>query len=349
MALADLDQDGDLDLTSADATKNSLTWYENDGSGVFQRHTIQRAAPGWFERHAIGDLDRDGHPDIVVVKNLHGEVHWYRNNGTPTDGRPWAQRVITDALPGAYDVTLADFDGDGDLDVAASSWIKGNRFEWYENRGATTPDRWVTHRIEGHLRETREVCAADLDGDGDADLLATATADNLLLWYENRGNLASDRWQRHVVDDQTLRPVHGEAVDLDGDRDLDILMAFGSFSPAQESPSHTIAWYENRGATFIRHPIARLVNASETVAADLDRDGDMDVIACAWGAETGQVIWLENRGTETPTWVPHKLKSPWSKASGVLTGDLNNDGLPDIVATAERGSNELRCWLQKKR
>ena len=54
-----------------------------------------------------------------------------------------------------------------------------------------------------------------------AGLLATATGDHLLLWHENLAERTSLRWRRHVVDDQTRRPVHGKPIDLDRDGGMD--------------------------------------------------------------------------------------------------------------------------------
>jgi hypothetical protein len=55
--------------------------------------------------------------------------------------------ALRDGLPGAYDVAVADFDGDGGLDVAASSWRKGNRFDWFEQRDG----RRIQHPIEENI------------------------------------------------------------------------------------------------------------------------------------------------------------------------------------------------------
>lgn len=348
LGLGDLDGDGDLDLTSADAVGNSLSWFENDGKGHFSRHYVRDNEPGWFERHEIGDVDGDGRADIVVVKNQAGEIAWFRNPKQPRDAKSWTRHLVTDGLPGAYDVTLADFDGDGDLDVAASSWIKGNRFEWFENDGTPAEGTWKRRLIESGIRETREVIAADLDGDRDPDLLATASSDHLLLWYENTDG--KSRFRRHVIDRTTRRPVHGQAVDLDRDGDLDVLMAFGSYSPAEQPNSHHVAWYENRQGQFHKHAIGpRLVNVSEAAAADFDGDGDLDVVACTWGATTGQVVLLENSGDPKGHWKLQTLKKPWPKASGVVVGDLDGDRRPDIIGSAERGSNEVRCWINVTR
>ena len=115
IATADLDGDGDLDITSADALPNNdLYWFENDGQGRFQKHFIQKDDPERLERHAIGDVDKDGHLDVVIVKNLVGDLLWFRNSGKPADGKLWKRHVINSKkIPGAYDVALGDYDGVG--------------------------------------------------------------------------------------------------------------------------------------------------------------------------------------------------------------------------------------------
>ena len=81
-------------------------------------------------------------------------------------------------------------------------------------------------------------------------------------------------------------------------------------------------------------------------AADLDGDGDMDVVSTAWGAESGRIVWFEQRvGTNgQPEWKLYDLKNPWPKANSVVLVDLDQDGRLDIAATAERGANEFRWW-----
>lgn len=349
IAAADLDGDGDLDLTSADALpNNSLYWFENDGRGQFKRHFVQKDDPERLERHAIGDIDKDGQPDIVIVKNLFGDLLWFRNPGVLMDGKLWDRHVITNKkLPGAYDVALADYDADGDMDVAASSWRLSNNFVWCENDGTPADGEWKMHVIEAHVKETRMIRAADIDGDGDPDLVGSAREQPLVVWYENTGQPARTRWRKHVIDDRSVQPIHGEVVDLDGDADLDVLMAFGmGFSG--EAKSEQIAWYENDGAptgrVWRKHTIREgLVGAFEAVAGDIDGDSDLDVVATVWSGP-GRVVWFENNGDAKGKWTMRVIKDHWPRANQVLTADLDGDGRLDVVAGAERGSNEVRWW-----
>jgi len=348
---ADLDGDGDLDLTSSDTVADKLLWFENDGKGKFVERLIQKDDPGWFERHAIGDIDGDGRLDVVVVKNLHGDVLWFRNDGTPSDGL-WGRHVVTKGgLPGAYDVTLGDFDKDGDLDVAASSWTRGRRFVWFANPGDGKFDQaWTTHLIAADLVETRTVDVADVNRDGYVDLLASDTGGALLVWYENPAKDAKTSWRIHTIDDHTKGPTHGHVSDMDGDGDLDVVMALGMRPGIAPRDEHHVAWYENvgkpgLGARWEKHKIGNVIGAFEAACGDLDGDDDLDVVVTGW--DPGQLVWFENMSAST-TWRRHVLKANWVRANSVIIADLDGDGRLDIAATAERGANEFRWWHNMK-
>ena len=362
----DLDGDGDVDLTSADAFgHDSLYWFQNDGTGKFTKFFIQKDDPERLERHALGDVDADGDLDVVIVKNLYGDLLWFRNNGTPQDGRLWQRVVLTQGMPYAYDVVLGDLDGDGDLDAAASGW-KGSHFYWFENTGWPGRRGWSRHRIESDIRgrgnvpsRTRTMRAGDFDRDGDLDLLGTAPDAGLIIWYENRPSKATAAswprlypapvvWTRHVVDDRTLNPIHGHPVDMDGDGDLDILMAMGMHGKSGDATTHQIAWYENDGSpaagTWPKHLIRDgFKDAFEVVAGDLDGDGDLDAAATSWRSP-GRVAWFQNHGRQGEPWTMHLLKKDWRSANQILIADLDGNGRLDVVACAEKGTQELRWW-----
>lgn len=350
---SDLDGDGDLDLTSADYTPhNALYWFENDGKGSFQHHFIQKDDPERLERHVIADMNGDGRPDVVIVENFYGDLKWFENPGRSAIRQPWKRHYITEGgLLGAYDVDVADFDRDGDMDVAASSWRLGNRFVWYENPGIRESQEWTAHVIDSGLAETRTIRVADFDGDGDADVLGTAAAAGVVIWYENRGKQTS--WKRHVIDLLGERPTHGQPVDMDADGDPDVVMALGFGGPLGGKPGQ-IVWYENQekhrsGSRWVKHLIAEpFEQAFEAVAGDLDGDGDQDVVATAWGKD-GQIAWFENPGNPRGQWTKHVLKDHWPNANQVILADLNGDGRLDIAAVAERGSQEFRWWRNEGR
>ena len=244
---ADLDGDGDGDLTVADAKKNnSVYWFENDGSGKFTRHLVHhQPPPAWrLERHAIADMNRDGRPDIVIVENSLGTLLWLENPGPQHVRELWQVHFITlsDRVPGAYDVDVGDIDEDGWPDVAASSWRRGNMFSWHQNPGppsgksgdhmadAATESNWAEWKqydIAENLLETRTVRLADFNGDGHLDVLGTASRGGLVLWFENPGRPTSLPWTQQIIA-KSGRPNHGIPVDMDGDGDPDVVMAMGA-------------------------------------------------------------------------------------------------------------------------
>lgn len=352
IAAADLDGDGDLDLTSSDTTNDLLMWFENDGDGNLTQRTIFDNDPGWFERHAVGDIDADGHLDVAIVKNKVGDLLWFENSGDPRNGELWSRHVITQGtLPGVYDVTLGDFDGDSDLDCAASSYSRGNLFAWYENHGDPESEtEWEMHIIESDIGGTRTIEAADMNSDGRPDLLGTGRTAGLVLWYENTGGAGEALWRRRVIDDESPMPTHGHAVDMDGDGDLDVVLALGMLAEADAENTNHVAWYENigrpgEGDEWIKHVVGTLNFAFEAVAGDLDGDGDVDIAATAWGGETGKLMWFENPSTNrSREWQGYVLKDNWRMANSVIIMDLDGDDRLDIAATAERGANQFIWW-----
>jgi hypothetical protein len=181
--LADLDADGDLDLSVGMlyGEAHALKYYENVGTA---------AAPAWQPfsdmYHDLGpgsetcpelaDLDSDGDLDLVLA------VGWglraYRNDGTP-QVPSWSRDDSLVDVPAPYecqDPNLGDLDGDGDLDlVMGGRWYDGP-IMCYENIGTAQQPTWLENEtmLEGVDRdvEGHGLDLADLDGDGDLDMLS---------------------------------------------------------------------------------------------------------------------------------------------------------------------------------
>src|SRR5262245_28760574 len=299
LAAVDVDGDGDLDLTSVDIRnktapvgkqRSALYWFENNGRGSFRKRVIAEDEPGWFERHAAGDIDCDCKPDVVLANNQpdvpggatpQANLIWFANNARPSAG-PWKRHVISTKCPRAYDVALADLDGDGRLDIAASGYTS-NLISWYRNPGKKGWDQeWPQYVIDDKMPEARTIRAGDFNGDGKIDLLCTSFGrPNIplnvtdggihgcsVVWYENPGVPAGRPWKKHIIDDRSRAPVHGHPVDMDGDGDLDVVMAIGMGKEWSLEEGHEIVWYENvgkpgDGRKWKRHTIGKLPSAFE--------------------------------------------------------------------------------------
>ena len=343
----DVDGDKDLDLTSAGVHSDMLLWHENDGKGNLKSYIICKDEPGYLERHDLGDINGDGHLDVAMVKNRIGHLLWFENSGTPADSKLWKRHVITTEFMRAYDVDLADLDGDGDLDVAASAYT-GDCFSWFENPGKEKVNEpWKQYQFDKgpEIANTRTIVAVDINRDGKLDLLGTGTFGHHTVWYENTGEAGVKRLKRHLIDNKTLVPTHGHPVDMDGDGDVDVIMAFGMRgSPTQEN-SHQVAWYENVGekgvgAEWKKHVVGKLIYGFEAVTGDLDGDGDLDIIAtaCSGGQKgMGELCWYENTGSVKGEWKKHLLKQ-YGEAAQVIVMDLDHDGKLDIGACSEAGT-----------
>jgi alpha-tubulin suppressor-like RCC1 family protein len=323
---ADVDGDGDTDAVTAEYEHNTLGWYENNGA----------TPPGWTKRFvdnggalgpvsvATGDVDGDGDADVFSA-NLNEEgVVFYENRGAT-----WVKTALTGGM--GLGMHVADVDGDGDLDgIGGLGQSPG--VEWYENKG-TVPPTFTVRAISAGAVGAQAVHAADLDGDGDTDILATDTSNDRVLWFANSG-AHPPTWTQRVVATGVDDPYSVFSADLDGDGDVDVLSASIGL----------IAWHQNNGASppvFTTRTIASGCNAAVGVhAADLDGDGDRDVIA---GCTSAVLSWFESSGGSSPAFNEHAVGSCASPV-GIFAARVDADADIDILCSSNAPSGKVHFF-----
>jgi len=140
---------------------------------------------------------------------------------------------------------------------------------------------FTPHTITTSASGAESVYAADVDSDGDIDVLSASQFDNKIAWYENDGN---ENFTEHPITTNANSTRSVYAIDVNGDGDMDVLSAAGS----------TIAWYENDGnENFTEHPITTSLSSARLVyAVDVDGDTDMDVLSAS--KYDNKIAWYEN-------------------------------------------------------
>jgi FG-GAP-like repeat len=303
------------------------------------------------------DLDRDGRMDLIVANlggvkpedHTRGSVVWLR--GLPGGG--YDAITLASGLPRVADVQAVDVDGDGDLDliVAAFGWRTSGGIFLLENR--TTDYKhpvFVKREIDPRCGAIH-VPVADLNGDGFPDFVAVFAQhyESVVAFLnDGKGNFRAE------TIDQAPHPAWGssgiELVDLDGDGDLDVLVTNGDMlDDFQVKPYHGIRWLENRGTfPFVPHVIANLPGAHRARAIDLNGDGHLGVVACAFVdfnaegtslkavATYPSLVWLEQ--TSPGVFVRHTLERGGRHVT-LDVGDYDHDGDPDIVVGSFRSGS----------
>ena len=246
--------------------------------------------------------------------------------------------TVSTAADGAFSVIAADVDSDGDMDMLSASF-NDDKIAWYENDGSqnftahnvNTPDPDGGGAGQGNANGASNVFAADLDGDGDLDVLSASYFDDKIAWYENDG---SQNFTAHTISTAADAAMSVLAVDVDGDGDLDVLSA--------SQDDDKIAWYENDGSqTFTAHTISTAANGVSSVfAADVDGDGDLDVLSASFIDD--KIAWYENDGSQTFT--AHTISTAANGAFSVFAVDVDGDGDLDVLS-ASRFDDKI-AWYE---
>ena len=322
----DLDGDGDADILSASEADNKIAWYENQGAGVFGgQEVITNIAFGAVCVYAI-DLDGDGDADVLSASQDNDMIAWYENLGAGLFGQ---QQVISLQAGSATSVSAADLDGDGDADILSASWQNGDKVAWYRNNGNGTFGG--EQLISTSVQRVEALHTADVDSDGDIDVLAASYWDGKITWFENDGSggFVSD----HTITSSAPGALAVHAADLDGDSDVDVISAWGG----------VVAHYENQGGGVFgpQQIVSSVVGGANSVyVSDLDGDGDQDVLSASEHLG-GVIAWYQNLGSGT-FGGQQVISSNTARAQSVFAIDLNGDAFPDVIS-ASRDDDKI-AW-----
>ena len=279
------------------------------------------------------DLDGDGLRDIVFASDGDGTLGWYRNiDGAGTFGalRPIRQGPRQDAI------AAADLDGDGDIDLVVAENV-GNRVVWVENDngdGSAWTARSIGFGFDG-LVDPQDVAVADMDLDGDMDIIAVHDnrndRDGRVGLYTNNG-FADPSFSQQRIAIVARLPSDVELADLSGNGRPDILLA--------ADVGDRVTWIPNNpGGYGAPIDISSTQDRPRSVAvADLDGDADLDVIAASIGDNV--VAWYAstaNTGTPGFGGLNFIANGPAAPVS-IAAGDLDRDGDPDIVVAGSSGN-----------
>jgi hypothetical protein len=309
----------------------------------------------------LTDVDHDGLQDLLVADlgqflpadHHDGAVIWLRGLGKGKFGAFWL-----DGWPRVADVEAADFNGDGkaDLAVAAFGWRKTGQIAILENTTVNPSQPAFTNHTIDPRTGGIHIIPVDLNHDGKMDFVTVLAQEHeTVLAYINKGTGDFSFEQKVIY--AAPHPNWGSSgiqlVDLDKDGDLDVILTHGdTFDDGIVKPYHGIQWLENTGTyPFVEHTLAQVPGVSRAIAADVDGDGDLDIVACALLASGSDVdentlpalVWLEQ--TKPGVFVRHTIEKGTPRHATLDVGDIDGDGHLDIVVGNFSIEKPMTSWV----
>ncbi len=321
LAAGDFVADGLLDLALLDPATAQIRLLRGTGGGAFQPVGAVEVGAG-AAGLVVADVSRDGAADLVVAEAAALRV--FR-------GGPGGTGVATEhPLPGpSTDLVAVDLDADAEIDLApvvARPGQAGFRLPVHASSPSAGELIWTLDYAAGQAGAGK-ACAGDATGEGHQDLVVLAGAAAVLVPGQGDITLGAP-----VVAATGLPPdaaAEPRCVDLDGDRRSDLVVLRPGASPGGADLSVLRAV----GGTF-GSPTVRSVQGETVAAADLDRDGDVDLVVA--GPASGSAAFLRNLGDG-------RFAGPVAIPVGgaprrLLAADLDGDLWPDLAVADADGS-----------
>jgi uncharacterized repeat protein (TIGR01451 family) len=329
VALGDVDGDGDLDAVIANFYGEAQQVYLNDGGGDFSAHPfIHTFGAGWSFAVALGDVDHDGDLDALVANYGTQGTVWLNQQGQVMEMSP---------PPNSHDAPL-----DASLVITTNNPISPT--------SVTSRTLFVHGGFQGRVSGTISVTLPGLQFDpGDdwfpGELVQTSVTSGVLdtsgapflpyVWQFRSGvGGGSGSFTPHPIS-PTFGAGDSRAValgDVDGDGDLDALVANGAGQPQE-------VYLNDDSGVFVPHPLVPTFGAGESqdiALGDVDGDGDLDALVSNY-ANQPQEVYLNNDGG---VFSPHPISPTFGAGNSraIALGDVDSDG--DLDALVANDSDQ---------
>jgi methionine-rich copper-binding protein CopC len=353
VALGDVDGDGDLDLLTADYLTSGVSVRLNGGdatgsnTGIFANGSLVTLGTNSFPQSVVvGDVDGDGDLDLLTTNAGTGTVSVRLNGGDATGSNTGVFRNGMDVGigSGSAGLVVGDVDGDGDLDLLATTDFNNTvsvRLNGGDATGSNT-GQFANGSTVSVGQNPRNLAIGDVDGDGDLDLLTTnngnsgtgTTVSVRLNGGDATGSNTGVFSNGSTVSVGSL-PTSITVGDVDGDGDLDLLTGNQLGNTVSVRLNGGNATGSNTGVFSLGTDVAVGNSPRTVVLSDVDGDGDLDLLTTnyadntvsvrlnggnALGAGTGSF----SNGSDAVVGI-----GPW----GLAVGDVDGDGDVDLLAT----------------
>lgn len=271
----DVDGDGWTDIINAAWHNTTLFWVKNPGTSKQPFTVINIATPGNMETALLYDINGDGHLDILPAVN--NRPTWYEAKCEACGTTQWTEHVLPPELKG-HGLGAGDVDGDTAVDIVAPrGWLQQLKGPW-------------TWHPEFQLGVASvPILVRDIDEDGDSDIIWGMGHDYGLYWLEQTINNQGQRtWLKHTIDTAWSQAHFVCWADIDGDGCDDLVTgkryrAHNGKDPGSNDPLG-IYWYRfdagNKGwDKHVVHAGGQVGFGINTMAQDIDNDGDVDIVA----------------------------------------------------------------------
>ena len=320
MAFADMNRDEFVDMVVAYSGAEQGQVYLGNGRGGFKSSLSGPVGPGFTQAVVVADVDDDGDRDVIYARGgtgkLQSALYLNRGNASLFDATSRLPAVLEDSNA----VVAVDVDGDRDVDLILGSDVaSGGRNRLWLNEGGRFRDV-STVSLPARPFDTTALAVGDIDGDGDADLVAGGPGSDH-LYINAGGTFVDDTRARLTTDTSRTSALH--LADFDGDEDLDLLVVHHGAACAVHL-NDGAGRFTRVGASGLRG----FADASTCAAImDFDKDGAPDVMIGVDGApdtlyrNTGGGTFDEISGSGSLG-----LSDP-----ALVVGDVDRDGVPDLV------------------